>query len=136
MQGASETMRGLRLPLDTASGEELARAAWPHAVGKCIANHTRASRLVRTRLVVEVEDRVWHKQLSSVTPHIIGNLAKLLGHGVVEDVELRVMPRRREPQRATEALADVTCRKGPGRVDRIIAASAWQSVREASKKLA
>ena len=36
--------------------------------------------------------------------HILRNLEKNLGGGLVEDLEFRVVPRRREPQRATAAL--------------------------------
>ena len=54
-------------------------AAWPEAVGKKIAGHTRAAKLVRTRLVVEVEDHTWQRQLFALTPHILSNLDKHAG---------------------------------------------------------
>ena len=100
MERASKLIRGLRLPGDTISAEELALAAWPEAVGKKIASHTRAARMVRNRLIVEVEDRVWQRQLFALTPFVVRNLEKSLGPGIVEDLEFRVVPRRREPQRA------------------------------------
>lgn len=103
MERASKLIRGLRLPSDTMSAEELACSAWPEAVGRKIAAHTRAVRMVRTRLVVEVEDKTWQRQLFALTPFILFNLQKLLGSGVVDELNLRVVPRRREPQRATEA---------------------------------
>jgi hypothetical protein len=103
MERASKLIRGLRLPSDTMSAGELACSAWSEAVGKNIAAHTRAVRMVRTRLVVEVEDSTWQRQLFSLTPFILFNLQKHLGAGVVDDLDLRVMPRRREPQRAIEA---------------------------------
>jgi predicted nucleic acid-binding Zn ribbon protein len=87
------------------SAEELAIAAWPDAVGKKLAAHTRAARMVRTRLVVEVEDATWQRQLFTLSRHILGNLEKSLGRGLVEDVEFRVVPRRREPQRAQQAIS-------------------------------
>lgn len=104
MERASKVISGLRLPGDTINAEELARAAWAEAVGKKIAGHTRAARMVRSRLVVEVEDQTWQRQLFALTPHILGNLAKNLGLGVVEDLEFRVRPRRREPGRAEQAV--------------------------------
>jgi hypothetical protein len=104
MERASKLIRGLRLPGDTITAEELACAAWPDAVGKKIANHTRAAKLVRTRLVVEVEDRVWQRQLFALTGQIVRNLERHLGPGLVEEMEFRIVPRRREPQRANEAL--------------------------------
>jgi hypothetical protein len=103
MERASKLIRGLRLPSDTMSAEELACSAWPEAVGRKIAAHTRAARMVRTRLVVEVEDKTWQRQLFALTPFILFNLQKLLGSGVVDELNLRIVPRRREPQRATEA---------------------------------
>jgi Dna[CI] antecedent, DciA len=104
MERASKVIRGLSLPVGTLSIEELACAAWPDAVGKKIAVHSRAARLVRDRLVVEVEDIVWQRQLFSLTRHILRNLEKSLGPGLVGDLEFKVVPRRREPARALQAM--------------------------------
>ena len=105
MERASKLIRALRLPGDTFNLEELACAAWPGAVGKRIAEHTRAARMVRTRLVVEVEDSTWRRQLFALSGQILRNLEKSIGPGAVEDLEFRVVPRRREPQRETQAAA-------------------------------
>lgn len=83
---------------------EIACAAWARAVGKRLAVHTRAARLVRSRLVVEVEDTVWRGNLMSLTPHILRNLAEALGPGIVEELEFRVIPPRREPARALSSV--------------------------------
>ena len=107
MERASKLIRGLRLSEDVLSAGDLACAAWPLAVGPKIAAHTRACRMVRTRLIVEVEDRIWQRQLFALTPQILGNLAKSVGGGLVEDLEFRVVPRRREPQRAAQAVPAV-----------------------------
>lgn len=104
MERASTLIRGMKLPGGTLSGEELACAVWPQAVGKTIAGHTRAARLVRTRLVVEVEDITWQRQLNALSRQIVKNLSRILGEGAVDDVEFRILPRRREPQRASEAM--------------------------------
>ena len=106
MERASKLLRGLRLPGDTITTEELALAAWPPAVGKKIAAHTRAARMVRNRLIVEVEDRVWQRQLFGLSSFILNNLAKTLGSGAIEDLEFRIAPRRREPQRAAQAMPE------------------------------
>jgi hypothetical protein len=100
MERASKLIRGLRLPGDPITSEEIARGAWAAAVGKKIAANTRPARMVRSRLIVEVEDHVWQRQLFALTSHILHNLDKSLGAGMIEDVEFRVVPRRREPQRA------------------------------------
>ena len=52
MERASKLIRRLQLPGETITAEELACGAWAGAVGKKIAEHTRAARMVRTRLVV------------------------------------------------------------------------------------
>jgi len=97
MQRASSLIRQLRLSGEIITPEEMARSAWPDAVGKRIASHTRVTKLVRTRLVVEVEDSTWQRQLFALSRHILHNLEKALGPGLVDDLEFRVVPRRREP---------------------------------------
>jgi hypothetical protein len=111
MERASKLIRGLRLPGETMTAEELACAAWAGAVGKKIAEHTRAARMVRTRLIVEVEDPIWRRQLFSLSRQILKNLEERIGAGMVEDLEFRIMAReadlaslrRKEPQRAAHA---------------------------------
>ena len=104
MERASKLIRRLGMAGDAISAEEVACAAWPEAVGKKIATHTRAARLVRSRLVVEVEDHIWQRQLFALTPFVLHNLEKNLGAGLVNDLEFRIVPRRREPQRADQAI--------------------------------
>lgn len=105
MERASKLIRRLGLPGDTLNLEELACSAWPVAVGKRIAAHTRAVRMVRTRLIVEVEDHTWQRQLFALSGQILRNLEKSIGPGAVEDLEFRVVPRKRDPQRETRVAA-------------------------------
>ena len=100
MERASKLIRRLKMPGEPVTGEQVARAAWPHSVGKKIASHTRAVRMVRTRLIVEVEDRIWQRQLFTLTSQILRRLAENVGEGVVEGIEFRIVPRRIEPSRA------------------------------------
>ena len=104
MERVSKLIQGLGLPSEVITAEELACGAWANAVGKKIAVHTRAVRMVRTRLIVEVEDLVWQRQLFALTRQILGNLEKNLGAGMVDDLEFRIVPRRRGPQRAVQAV--------------------------------
>jgi len=104
MERVSKLLRGLNLPSETMSAEELVCAAWPQAVGNKIAAHTRAARMVRARLIVEVEDNVWQRQLFTLSRHILRNLERTVGAGMVEDLEFRIVPRRREPQRAQRSV--------------------------------
>ena len=120
MERASKLIPGLRLPGDVLSAEELACAAWPQAVGKKVAAHTRASRMVRTRLIVEVEDYIWQRQLFALTPYILGNLEKSVGGGLVEDLEFRIVPRRREPQRAAQAVPTPSSDEADGIADAVL----------------
>ena len=105
MERASKVMGKLRFPDDTVSPEHLACAAWPSAVGKRIAVHARAVRLVRAHLVVEVGDAVWQHQLFSLRHQIQRKLDQELGAGIVQEIEFRVVPARREPERALKAAA-------------------------------
>jgi predicted nucleic acid-binding Zn ribbon protein len=86
------------------SAEELARAAWPAAVGKRIAIHASAAALVRGNLVVECEDGVWQKQLFYLKTHILKKIHEVLGDTTVTDVEFRIATPRRPPQMATSRL--------------------------------
>jgi len=104
MERASKLIRQLGLPGNTITVDELACAAWPQAVGKRIASHTRAAKMVRTSIIVEVEDVTWQRQLFSLKPFIIRNLAKIVGPGMIDDAEFRIVPRRREPERAVQAV--------------------------------
>jgi len=105
MERASKLVGRLKQLRETLSAEELACAVWPQAVGEKIAGHTRAARMVRTRLIVEVEDDTWQRQLNALSRRIVWNLEQILGQGQVEDLEFRVIPRRREAQRAMAASA-------------------------------
>jgi hypothetical protein len=103
MERASKVIRQLRLSGEIITPEQMAVAVWPHAAGDRIAAYARAAKLVRTRLIVEVPDATWQRQLFSLSGFILRNLARNLGPGIVEEVEFRVVPRRREPGRASTA---------------------------------
>ncbi len=105
MERASRVLRKVSFPKDSITPEDLACGAWAPSVGKKIAPHTRATRLVRSCLVVEVEDAVWQRQLFSLTRQIVASLTERLGPGIVDDIEFRVAPPRRGPQRAAEIAA-------------------------------
>jgi hypothetical protein len=87
--------------------DQLAVAAWPAAVGERLASRTNALTLVRTRLVIEVEDAVWQKQLFQLREQILPKIRAVIGPGIVEELEFRVAPRvpRRPPQIATTTTA-------------------------------
>ena len=103
MERASRLMGQFTSAGGMLEAEDLARAAWPLAVGKKVAARTRAARMVRTRLIVEVSDLTWKNQLFTLSRQILANLERRLGPGIVEELEFRVIPARREPQRAEVA---------------------------------
>ncbi len=103
MERVSRIIGQLRVPESPLTPEQVVLSAWPRAVGKRLAVHTRAAKLVRTRLVIEVEDAVWQRNLFTLSRQILANLTRHIGPGIVDDLEFRVLPRRREPQRALHA---------------------------------
>jgi hypothetical protein len=131
MERACKLMRGLRLAGEAVPDERIACAAWPQAVGEKIAAHTRAAKMVRGRLVVEVEDHIWQKQLFTLTAQIMGRLAQNLGGGVVEDLEFRVAPRRREPGRALASVPALFTDEAEGISDPVL-----RTIYRASRKRA
>ncbi len=103
MERAGRLISKLKLSPGIADPELRARAAWKVAAGKKIAEHTRATALVRDSLVVEVADHVWQSQLARLEPFLIRNLAEALGEALVKTISFRPMPARRGPQRAESA---------------------------------
>jgi hypothetical protein len=103
MERAGRLFGKLKLSSGITDVETRARAAWAAAAGKKIAEHTRATALVRDSLIVEVGDYVWQHQLASLEKHFIKNLAEVLGEALVAKIDFRPMPRRRAPQRAEVA---------------------------------
>jgi hypothetical protein len=100
MERAARLIQNNKLSKIVFSEEDLTRAVWPAAVGKAIASHTLRLTLVRTTLVVEVEDAIWQKQLFTLRGQILDRLRKVTGSDVVQDLEFRTAPKRRQPQRA------------------------------------
>lgn len=92
--------------------ETMACAVWKKAVGGRIAQRTRAIKLVRDTLVVEVEDELWRLNLWGLRGQILRNLDKALGPNIVLHLDLRIMSPRIGPQRATLTLVPA-----PGKLD-------------------
>lgn len=101
MERAAHFIQKNKLSKKVFSGEDLTRAIWPAAVGKAIAAHTSRLTLVRTTLVVEVEDAIWQRQLFTLRGQILDRLRKVTGSTeLVQDLEFRIALARRQPQRA------------------------------------
>ncbi len=100
MERAGRLIQNRKVSREIVTAEDIARAAWPAAVGKIIASHTSRVRLVRDKLVVEVGDALWQRQLHGLSSQILGRLAKLTGSNEIGSIEFRIGIPRREPQRA------------------------------------
>jgi predicted nucleic acid-binding Zn ribbon protein len=103
MERAGRLIGKMKLSPKIVDPEARARAAWPGAAGKKIAEHTRAASLVRGALIVEVEDYVWQYQLNTLRPILLHNLRERLGEQTVTEIDFRPMPRRIAPRRAEAA---------------------------------
>ena len=79
-----------KLKNDVVGNEELARAAWRAAVGDRIEAHARFRGLVRDRIVVEVDDRVWQSQMHTLEKQILEKLSRLLGKVIARQIEYRI----------------------------------------------
>jgi predicted nucleic acid-binding Zn ribbon protein len=100
MERAARLIQKSKHSRQVIADDDLARAAWPSVVGKAIAAHTSNVRLVRSTLVVEVEDAIWQRQLHALTSQIVDRFRKLTGNDAVHDAEFRISVPRRQPQRA------------------------------------
>jgi hypothetical protein len=104
MKQASRFLAGLDNLRASCDAGDIVCAAWKPAVGKKIAEHTRASKLVRDKLVVEVEDWLWQRNLMALSRQILTNIEKVVGPGIVADLEFRILPPRRGPQLAQASM--------------------------------
>jgi hypothetical protein len=100
MERAGRVLGKLKLTKHGVSDEEIARSAWPVAVGNKIALRTQAMGLIRNRLVIEVEDAVWQRQLWTLRNQILKRMEQVLGRKIVEELEFKVAPPRIKPARA------------------------------------
>jgi len=108
MEPVSRLIGKLKFPGDSVSSEALVCAAWSAVVGKRIARHARAERVVRTKLIVGVDDAVWRKQLFTMNRVILAKLSESVGAGLVDELEFRVAPQRRGPQRAERSSPQIS----------------------------
>ena len=105
MERAGRFLGNLTSVRKNLSVEELVAAAWPAAVGLKIVPWTKVAGMVRKSLVVHVEDVVWQRNLFGLRHHILSNLTKIVGEGVVNEIQFRIastasIPRREPFDRA------------------------------------
>jgi len=101
MDQAGRIIAGMEGGFAIASPERIAFGAWKRAVGARLALRAKPLKLVRDRLVVEVEDEIWRESLFKLRFQILRNIEREIGTEIVSHLEFRVAPMRREPQRET-----------------------------------
>jgi len=106
MERAGRLLAGMRLPGVSLTPDAVVRAAWPLAVGKRIALRARAAVLAGSTLIVEVDDEIWRRQLTTLAGQILARLRKVLGRELVHRIEFRQGLPRRPVQRATTLCGD------------------------------
>ena len=99
MERAAKLLGHSNLARNCITQEQIGVAAWAVAVGKKVARHTRATALIEGRLVVEVEDDLWRRNLEALGKQILARLDKEAGDGLVKKLHFVVAPRRRMPAR-------------------------------------
>ncbi len=105
MDQAGRIIAGMKGAAAVTSPERIACGVWKRAVGKRLADKTRAVKLVRDRLVVEVEDEIWRDSLFRLRFQILRNIEREIGTEIVADLHFVVAPPRREAQRETSGAA-------------------------------
>ncbi len=95
MERAGRLLAGSKSARRCLSAQDLALAAWPAAVGRKAARHTRAVELREGTLVVEAGDDLWMRNLELLSGQILRNLASLLGAAAPRRIEYRLAPPRR-----------------------------------------
>lgn len=106
MERASRILGKLQIkPVEVAGVKtyHLAPGAWAAAVGKKIASHTKPAFLQNGTLTVDVEDAVWQTQLRTLEPSILPRIEKIVGSNIIERIEFRLTPPRRQAAVASAA---------------------------------
>lgn len=100
MQRAAKLLSKIKLQNAKLAPEEFAEAVWPSAVGRRLAQRTGQVKLYGRKLVVDVDDATWQRQLSTMANQILLKVQAIAGPGMIDHVEFRVGAPRRGPQAA------------------------------------
>lgn len=98
--------KSLLTPRNSVPVKELVAAAWPIVTGKRIAAHTSPAALVGRKLIVDVEDAVWQKQLFLLKQQILARFAEVAGDETVSDLEFRIVPTEKFVQARLPVIPD------------------------------
>lgn len=106
MERAARVLRKAAQSRSILDDSQAIEAVWLAAVGRSIARHVNRLRLVRSTLIVEVEDVIWQRQLRAMGSQILDRIKLFLPDIAITDLEFRIGAPRRQPQRAGGAFAD------------------------------
>ena len=98
MQRAARLLSKIKLQSAKLAPEEFAEAVWPAAVGKRLAQRTGPVKLYGRKMVVDVEDALWQKQLATMSGQILTKVQLLAGPGMIDSIEFRIGIPRRGPR--------------------------------------
>ena len=73
--------------------EAAAVAAWKHAIGDGLRQHTTALRLEGKTLIVAVRDAIWQKQLNTMKSQLLFRVNSILGQPLLNNIELKIDPK-------------------------------------------
>lgn len=83
--------------IDATAEEALVLAAWPDVAGEMLHDRTRAVAYVDRRLIVEVKDVTWKRNLECLAPQMLAKLNRKLDGIKVDLVDFKIA--RRSPPR-------------------------------------
>jgi len=72
--------------------EIAAKIAWVRVAGTGLRRLAVPFRLHQKTLIVSVADRIWQKQLQSMSPEMVFRINRLLGQDLVDFIEFRIDP--------------------------------------------
>lgn len=73
-------------------------AIWRNAVGPRLALHAQARRRSGSKLIVEVVDSHWKRQLAPLEQDILRKLSGVTGARIFDSISFRITPRRNLPE--------------------------------------
>jgi hypothetical protein len=73
--------------------EAVAFAAWKHAIGDGLQQHTTAKKLDGKTLTVAVRDGIWQNQLETMKSHLLFRVNSILGQPLLNNIDLVIDPK-------------------------------------------
>jgi hypothetical protein len=81
------------------------KIAWTRAAGAGLRPNAIPFRLYQKTLIVSVADRIWQKQMQTMSAELLSRINRLLGRDVVDFIEFRIDPATIDSARAANSPA-------------------------------